>query len=57
MGNVAYKQRMFINKPHTFLLRADEDLFQKVVKIANKRHLSINAILNEAITKYVENKA
>lgn len=57
MGSMQYKKRIFIDNAHNYLLRIDEDLFQTVVRIADKRKLSINTMLNEAIIEYVEKNA
>ena len=52
-----YAKRIRINNEYKFLLRVEEDLFIEVAKIASKRTSSVNAILNEAITEYVEKQA
>lgn len=52
--SIEYKKRIFIDKAHNYLLRIDEELFQKIVDLSQKRQASINTILNEAIQKYVE---
>ena len=52
--SIEYKKRIFIDKAHNYLLRIDEDVFQKIVELSQKRQSSINTVLNEAIQKYIE---
>lgn len=46
--------RIFLDKTYTYLLRLEDKVFKAVKEISNKRHASVNTILNEAIREYVE---